>query len=326
MRVFVTGATGFIGKALTRDLIAHGHQVSGLARSTASAAALRAAGAEPHPGSLRDLESVRRGAAAADGVIHLAFSFSPLDMPLGRLVGAVVGGSPAGLMGRMMAAIGATDRAAIDTLGAALEGSGQPLVAAFATMGVAGAPEARAARPATEADAPNPRSPGYARAANESAVAHWAGRGVRASLVRLAPSVHGDGDKGLVPQLIAAARKTGEAVHVGEGANRWCGVHRDDAATLFRLALENGAAGGVYHAVGDDGATFREITEVIGRRLNVPVRSKTLAEAPRPLGWIAPFAAIDNPVASDRTREALGWRPLGPTLIEDIDRERYFAV
>ena len=149
MRVFVTGATGFIGKALTRDLIAHGHQVSGLARSTASAAALRAAGAEPHPGSLRDLESVRRGAAAADGVIHLAFSFSPLDMPLGRLVGAVVGGSPAGLMGRMMAAIGATDRAAIDTLGAALEGAGRPLVTAFATMGVAGAPEARAARPAT---------------------------------------------------------------------------------------------------------------------------------------------------------------------------------
>ncbi len=290
MRVFVTGATGFIGKALTADLIAHGHEVVGLARSEAAAAALRANGAKALRGSVRDLESLRRGAAEADGVIHLAFTFSPLGMPPGRVLGAVFGGSPAGLMGRMMSAVGATDRAAIDALGAELQGSGRPLVTTFAAMGVAGAPGDRAERPATEADAPNPLSPGYMRAVNERAVTTWADRGVRASIVRLAPSVHGDGDKGLVPQLAAAARKHGAAIYIDEGANRWCGVHRADAATLFRLALESGVAGRVYHGVGDDGLRLREIAEIIGRRLHLPVTAKTVREAQGQLGWIAPLA------------------------------------
>ena len=323
MRVFVTGATGFIGRTVTKELVAHGHQVVGLARSEASATALRAAGAVPHRGTLRDLQSLRRGAAATDGVIHLAFTISPLDMPLGRMLGVFAGGAPAGLVARMMAAIGATDRAAVDALGAALQGSGRPLVTTFGTMGVAGAPEERAASPATEADPPHPRSPGYARAANESAVEAWAGRGVRASIVRLAPSVHGDGDKGLVPQLMAASRKRGEAIYVGDGANRWCGVHRQDAAALFRLALEKGVAGRVYHGVGDDGARFSQIAEIIGRQLHLPVRSKTLSQARRQLGWIAPFAAADNPASSDRTQQELGWRPLGPALIEDISGPAY---
>ena len=324
MRVFVTGATGFIGQALTRDLMAHGHQVIGLARSDPSAAALRTMGAEVQRGSVRNLDSLRRGAAAADGVIHLAFTFSPTDMALSRVLGVFLGGSPTSIMSRMMAAIGATDRAAIDALGSALDESGRPLVAAFATMGIAGAPGTRAARPAAETDAPDPHSPGFARAANEATVAAWARRGVRASLVRLAPSVHGDGDKGLVPQLIRAARKIGEAIHVDDGANRWCGVRRTDAATLFRLALEKGTAGGIYHAVGDEGARFREISEVIGSRLGLPVRSRTLAEARRKLGFIAPFIAIDNPVTSERTRQELGWKPAGPALLQDLDCAGYF--
>lgn len=325
MRVFVTGATGFIGKALTADLIAHDHEVVGLARSEASASALRANGAQALRGSVRDLESLRRGAADADGVIHLAFTFSPLEMPIGRVLGAVVSGSPTGLMGRMMGAIGATDRAAIDTLGAELQGSGRPLVTTFATMGVAGAPGDRAERPATEADAPNSRSPGYVRGLNEGAVANWAARGVRASIVRLAPSVHGDGDKGLVPQLAKAARKHKEAIYVGDGANRWCGVHRNDAASLFRLALESGTAGRVYHGVGDDGLPMREIAEIIGRRLRLPVASKTAREAQSQLGWIAPFVTVDNPVTSHRTQQDLGWHPTMPALAQDLDRDSYFA-
>ncbi|MHB8283508.1 MAG: SDR family oxidoreductase [Caulobacteraceae bacterium] len=338
MRVFVTGATGFIGKALTSDLLAHGHQVVGLARSEASATALRATGAKALRGSVRDLESLRRGAAEADGVIHLAFTFSPLDMPIGRVAAALLGGAPTGVMGRMMRAIGVTDRDAINALGAELQGSGRPLVTTFAAMGVAGAPGAtfaamgvagapgdRAERPATEEDAPNPFSPGYTRAANEQAVMRWAARGVLASVVRLAPSVHGEGDKGLVPQLAAAARKHGEAIYIGDGANRWCGVHRDDAATLFRRALESGVAGRVYHGIGDDGLQLREIAEIIGRRLGLPVASKTIREAQGQLGWITPFVAVDNPVTSQRTQQDLGWRPGMLTFAQDLDREEYLG-
>ncbi len=326
MRVFVTGATGFIGKALTSDLFAHGHEVVGLARSEASAAALRASGATALRGSVRDLDSLRRGAAEADGVIHLAFTFSPLDLPIGRVLGAVFGGSPTGAVRRMMRAIGATDRAAIDALGAELQGSGRPLVTTFAAVGVAGAPSDRAVRPATEEDPPNSLSPGYVRAANEQAVTRWAERGVRASIVRLAPSVHGDGDKGLVPQLAAAARKHKEAIYVGDGANRWCGVHRNDAATLFRLALESGTAGRVFHGVGDAGLQLREIAEIIGRRFRLPVVSKTIREAQGQLGWVAPFLAIDNPVTSARTQKDLGWQSIGSTLAEDLNRENYFGA
>ncbi|HEX4199816.1 MAG TPA: SDR family oxidoreductase [Caulobacteraceae bacterium] len=325
MRVFVTGATGFIGSAVTRELIAHGHQVTGLARTDRAAAALRAAGATPHQGSLRDPASLRSAARDADGAIHLAFSFSLPQLPLGRLLGVFLGGSPTGLMRRAMMAIMQTDRAAIDALGEALQGSDRPLVTTFGTMGLAGAGE-RAARPATEADPPNPKSPGYGRALNERAVETWASRGVRASIVRLAPSVHGDGDKGLVPQIIAAARKAGEAIYVGDGQNRWSGVHRQDAATLFRLALEKGAAGARYHGVGEEGVAFRAIAEVVGRQLNAPVRAVTLAEASKRLGWFGPFIAIDNPASSLATRQQLGWRPAGPTLLEDLAGGGYFAA
>ncbi len=324
MRVFVTGATGFIGRAVVKDLIAHGHQVVGLARSEKAAAALRAAGASPHAGSVQDLESLRQGTVGTDGVIHLAFTFSFADMPLGRRLKVFLG-APWGLMGRAMSAIGRTDREAIDALGAALQGSGRPLVTTFGTMGLAGAPGERAARPARESDGPNPRSAGYGRAANEAAVARWASRDVRASIIRLAPSVHGDGDKGLIPMLIAGARKHGQAIHVGDGDNNWCGVHRADAAALYRLALENGRAGGVYHGVGDAGVSMRTIAEVIGRRLSLPVRSATLQDARKQMSFFAPFVATDNPATSELTCSELGWRPTGPSLIEDLDGPAYFG-
>ncbi len=326
MRVFVTGATGFIGGAVVSDLIAHGHQVVGLARSERSAAALRAAGATPHPGSIQDLESLRRGAAGADGVMHLAFTFSFADMPLGRRLKVFLGGAPWGLMARAIEAISRTDRDALDALGAALQGSGRPLVTTFGTMGVAGAPGARAPRQAKETDGPNPGSAGYGRAANEAAVALWASRGVRASIIRLAPSVHGEGDKGLVPMLISAARKHGDAIYVGDGANTWCGVHRADAATLYRLALETGRPGGVYHGIGDAGVSMRAIAETIARRLGVPARQATLKEARRRMSFFAPFVATDNPVSNDLTQRELGWRPTGPTLMEDLGGPAYFIA
>lgn len=318
MRVFVTGATGFIGQALVADLIAHGHRVVGLARTSRAADKLRRAGAEPHAGSLRDLESLRRGAAAADAVAHLAFTFSPLDMPVSRTLSVFLGGAPKHLVRRMMTAVGTTDQAGIDALGSALEGSGRPLVTTFGIMGLAGAPGERAPAVAHETDAPNPGSPGFGRAENEAAVQRWAQRGVRASVVRLAPSVHGHGDKGLVPMIAKAARKQGKAFYVGEGENRWCGVHRDDAASLFRLALEEGVPGGVYHGVGDDGLAFKRIAQIIGDKLGLPTCSKTLREASRALGWIAPFAAVDNPATSAITQERLGWRPVGPSLEQDL--------
>ncbi|HUO21386.1 MAG TPA: SDR family oxidoreductase [Caulobacteraceae bacterium] len=325
MRVFVTGATGFIGREVVRDLIAHGHQVVGLARSEQSAAALRAAGAAPHAGSVRDLDSLRRGAAEADGVIHLAFTFSFADMPMARRLKVFLGGGPWGIMGRAMAAIAQTDREAIDALGGALQDSGRPLVTTFGVMGLAGGPGEAALRPATEADPPNPRSAGYGRAQTESAVSGWASRGVRASIVRLAPSVHGAGDKGLVPILIGAARKRGEAVYVGEGNNTWCGVHRTDAASLYRLALEKGRPGGVYHGVGDAGLSMRAIAQTIGRRLQIPAGPATLKQVRQQMSFFAPFVATDNPATSLLTQQELGWRPTGPSLSDDLDGPAYFS-
>lgn len=325
MRVFVTGATGFIGAAVVQELIGAGHAVTALARSEAKAEALLARGVTPHRGDIDDLDSLRAAAAAADGVIHLAFMHGLSQVPFRQRLRILLGGLPTGIVARFLAVSAAADRRAIDTLGAALKGSGRPLVTTFGTMGLAHAARPAAA-PASEQDAAVPDSPGIARAMTEERVEALASLGVRATMVRLPPSVHGAGDTGFVPQLIAIARKTGASGFVGDGANRWGAVHRSDAARLFRLALERGVAGARYHAVADEGIAFRTIADVIGRRLAVPVVGLATRAAVRRFGFLAPFVAADNPAASALTRTQLGWQPQAPGLIADLDDGGYFAA
>ncbi len=321
MRVFVTGATGFIGSAIVQELINAGHQVVGLARSDAAAKSLVAAGAQVHRGNIQDLESLRRGAAAADGVIHTAFFHDIMHMGLSTRLRVMLGGSPGGIVSRFLGAAVGADRRAIETLGKALAGPDSPLIAAFGTMAL------KPGRLATEDDAYDPNSVGSVRGESENAMLELASRGVRASVVRLPPVVHGVGDRaGFAPRLFQIARKKGVSGYMGDGSNRWPAVHRLDAALLFRLALEKGSAGARYHAVAEDGVPVRDIADVIGKRLNVPVAGKSPDEAAKHFSWLSMFLSVDNPVSSKWTQEELEWQPKQPGLIDDIERPSYFGT
>jgi nucleoside-diphosphate-sugar epimerase len=296
MRVFVTGATGFIGSAVVRELIVAGHQVTGLARSDEAAAALSAAGVGVHRGSLDDLDSLGVAAAAADGVIHTGYNHDFSDIP-----GAAQ-----------------TDRLAITALGDALASSDRPFVVA------AGIPMLPGRSVITEEDAapasgPHPR-------VSEPVAMPFAERGVRVSIIRMPPSVHGEGDHGFVPILIGIARDKGLSAYVGEGANRWPAVHRLDAAALFRIALERAPAGTRLNAVGDEGVPFRDIAGVIGRQLDLPVTSIPREDADGHFGWFALFASLDERASSAGTERRFGWRPTRPGLIADLEEGHYFRA
>jgi len=300
MRVFVTGASGHLGSAVVPELISAGHEVVGLARSDASAAAIEKLGAQSRPGDLSDPDVLRAEAAASDGVIHLAFRHDLM------LTGDMAGAAEA-------------DLAALRALADGLDGSGKPLVGTSGTGilamgGVVG-------RPGTENDA----FPGGYRIDAENLVAGLTSRGVRSSIVRLAPTVHSALDHhGFITVIVAAARRNGYAAYVGEGANRWPAVHTLDAAELYRLALEKAPGGTRLHGAADEGVSFRQIAATVGRNLDIPVRSIGPDEANDYFGFLGPFAQMDNPTSSAITRDLLGWAPTRPGLIADLNEGHYF--
>jgi nucleoside-diphosphate-sugar epimerase len=318
MRVFVTGATGFIGYAIVKELIGAGHQVTGLARSEASGKKLADAGARVLLGSVEDLDGLRRAAEASDGAIHTAFYHKISHIPFGMRLQVMLGGAPSGIVQRFVGAAVATDRRALETIGRCFAGTDRPLVATFGTLSM------KAGRLATEDDSYDPDFIGAVRAKTEDMLQELAGLGVRTSAIRLPPIVHGAADHGFAPQLIQIARKKKESGYVGDGQNRWPSSHRLDAARLFRLALEKGPAGGTYHGVAEEGIPFREIAGLIGRRLNVPVVSKSPAEAAKHFSFLGMFVGIDNPTSSRMTQERLGWQPTQPGLLADLDQADYF--
>jgi nucleoside-diphosphate-sugar epimerase len=301
MRVFVTGASGHIASAVIPELLEHGHQVIGLARSEASAATVAALGAEVRRGDLDDLDGLREGASAADGVIHLAFKHEALLT--GDFLGAV-----------------ASDMAATQAIGGALEGSDKPFVTTGGTLmlamgGVSG-------RPGTEDD----QIPGGPRTDAANYVIGLAERGVRSSVVRLAPMIHSDLDHhGFTTALIGFARENGSAAYIGDGTNRWPAANTHDIGVLYRLAVEKAPAGSTLHGVGDEGIAFTQIAETIAAKLGIGTRSVTAEEAPDALGFLAAFAGLDNPTSNAKTRALLGWEPRHAGWVEDVLNGHYFA-
>jgi nucleoside-diphosphate-sugar epimerase len=307
MRVFVTGASGWIGSAVVPELLGAGHQVTGLARSDASADALTAAGADVQRGTLDDLDALREAADASDGVIHLAFKHEL------AFTGDFEGAADA-------------DRRAVEAIGEALAGSDRPLLIASGTLGVspgrvATEQDGHGSNPAVAAWGAGPQT----RQGTAELVLSLASRGVRSSVVRLPPTNHGDGDNGFVAFLVSIAREKGASGYIGDGSNRWPAVHRLDSARLFRLGLEQAPAGTTLHAVANEGVPIREIAEVIGRHLDVPVVSIAAKDAAEHFTWMAGFLGADSPASSVLTRELLSWEPAQPGLIADLDEGHYFA-
>lgn len=307
MQYFVTGASGWIGSAVVAELVGTGHEVVGLSRSDASAAKLVAAGATPHRGDLDDPEGLAEAAAASDGVVHLAF---PHEI-------AFVRGD--------FAAAAAMDRRAVEAMGAALAGSDRPFVLASGIMGLT------PGRTATEDDGLVPTAairsnPAGRRLFTALLALSFAGTGVRSSVVRFAPTVHGEGDHGFIATFVDIARQRGASGYVGDGTNRWPAVHVADAARLVRLAVDAAPAGSVLHAAGEGGVAFRDIAEAIGRQLGLPTVSVAPGDAPEHFGFLGHFAGIDAPASAAVTEAVLGWSPTGPTLIEDLDAGRYTAT
>lgn len=296
MRVFITGASGWVGSAVVRELVEAGHQVTGLVRSSQGKEKLVAAGARSLVGSLEDVERLREGASEADAVIHTAFNHDWSRFAENSLV----------------------ERRAIEAIGATLEGSSRPLLV---TSGVALLAPGRIA---TEWDVAPPVSETFPRA-SEAAVSELIARGVRATTIRLAPSVHGMGDHGFVPRLASIAREKGVSAYVNEGLNRWPAVHRLDAARVYRLALDKVTAG-PFHAIGETGVALKDIAGAISRSLGLPLVSLSPDEATEHFGWFAPFAAIDAPATSDRTRALLGWTPEHAGLLADLTQSGYFSI
>ncbi|MEU6341668.1 SDR family oxidoreductase [Streptomyces sp. NPDC046977] len=300
MRIFVTGASGWIGSAVVPELIDAGHQVVGLARSDSSAAALTAAGADVVRGTIDDLDVLRAAAAASDGVIHLAFKH---DI-------AFSGG---------FQDAGKADRRAVDTFGDALAGTDRPFVLASGVVGL------KPGQVATERDMPATDGSAVSiRATTARAALDLASRGVRSSVVRLSPTCHGDGDNGFMATLVAIARAKGVSGYLGDGAGRWPAVHRLDAARLFRLAVEKAPAGSVLHGVAEEGVAIHDVAEVIGRHLDVPVASVAPEDAAGHFAWLSGFLGHDIVVSSALTRELVGWQPVHPGLLEDLDKGHYF--
>ena len=302
MRVFVTGATGFIGSVLVQELLKAGHQVLGLTRSDSGAKSLAVAGAEVHRGSLEDLDSLRTGAAVSDGVIHLAFNHDAFSNDFSKFVANCE-----------------TDRQVIEAIGSVLAGSDRPFIVTSGT-GLANTVPGQAAFE----DNPIINSSVHPRAASEEAAASLAARGVNVSVVRL-PQVHDPVKQGLITYVVAMAREKGVSPYVGEGLNRWPAAHVHDTARLYRLALEKNDAVAKYHAVAEEGVPLRDIAEVIGRGLKVPVVSMSPEEAAAHFGWLAMFADRDVPASSAQTQKRLGWHPTGPGLIADLEQVTYFA-
>ncbi|HET8978654.1 MAG TPA: SDR family oxidoreductase [Solirubrobacteraceae bacterium] len=301
MRLFVTGASGWIGSAVVGELLAHNHAVLGLARSDASAERIAAAGAEVRRGEVTDLAALRDAAAQCDGVIHLAFRH---DIAFAGDFDTAV----------------ASDHAAIEAIGDALAGTGKPLAIASGLAGL------RGEEIATEDDRPEVTAGAGGRVLNERTALALAERGVRSMSVRFAPTVHGAGDHGFIAGIVAADREHGAAAYVGDGANRWPAVHVTDAARLVRLGVERAPAGSVLHAAAEEGVTFRQIAEAIGQRLELPATSIPAEQAGEHFGFLGAFVTLDAPASSKRTRGLLGWEPTGPGLIADIGAGAYDPV